>query len=133
MTKVHGILGCKRDRHRNHKVQWSYHHSPIRRCPYEVSFQILIFAIHPTTKVRGLSCFSYFNLKLKYCCRFPFFVERSGFAPLKLPKQHSTYHRADLSTPYCYVSPLVSLKAVEDIGFEPMTPCLQSKCSSQLS
>ena len=22
---------------------------------------------------------------------------------------------------------------VEDIGFEPMTPCLQSRCSSQLS
>ena len=25
------------------------------------------------------------------------------------------------------------LKFVEDIGFEPMTPCLQSRCSSQLS
>ena len=25
------------------------------------------------------------------------------------------------------------LPIVEDIGFEPMTPCLQSRCSSQLS
>ena len=46
MTKVHGILGCKRDRHRNHKAQWSYHHSPIRRCPYEVSFQMRELPCH---------------------------------------------------------------------------------------
>jgi len=25
------------------------------------------------------------------------------------------------------------LRIVENIGFEPMTPCLQSRCSSQLS
>ena len=29
--------------------------------------------------------------------------------------------------------PLLSLQKVEDIGVEPMTPCVQGRCSSQLS
>ena len=40
------------------------------------------------------------------------FVGRGRFALPKLPKQHFTYRKADLSTPYCYVSPLVSSKAL---------------------
>ena len=33
--------------------------------------------------------------------------------------------------PYCYL--LGDNGIVENIGFEPMTPCLQNRCSSQLS
>ena len=69
MTKVHGILGCKRDRHRNHKAQWSYCHSPIRRCPYEVSFLMRERPCHvlahivgkPMTYHVNLNCHSYIH------------------------------------------------------------------------
>ena len=35
--------------------------------------------------------------------------------------------------PFKPLQPFVLSKGVENIGFEPMTPCLQSRCSSQLS
>ena len=32
-----------------------------------------------------------------------------------------------------YAAPILNSQTVENNGFEPLTPCLQSRCSSQLS
>ncbi len=34
---------------------------------------------------------------------------------------------------FCLSTHISNLKKVEDIGVEPMTPCVQGRCSSQLS
>lgn len=46
------------------------------------------------------------------------------FLPTLLPSSH---FNCQLPTANC------QLKKVEDIGVEPMTPCVQGRCSSQLS
>ena len=69
------------------------------------------------------------------------FCDVGGFEPLpfSLVTVHllSLLHRATLLTLTSlanhHFGKLANSKKVEDIGVEPMTPCVQGRCSSQLS
>ena len=65
-----------------------------------------------------------FNSTIKLVCLMKFFF----FTPL-CSVNNFQFSVCSLHTAYC----LLPTPLVENIGFEPMTPCLQSRCSSQLS
>ena len=114
---------------------------PIRTSPdhRSLSTSLKLFAachvLHRQWKPRHPPCtLTYFLFS-----RFSFFY----FLPLFLPTYFFTFFCFFLSSSFLsLVSPsplsmliyyLFKINAMENIGFEPMTPSLQSWCSSQLS
>ena len=57
----------------------------------------------------------------------------NGLEPLPGLEPVHLYHYCPTSFAHLHIYKSAHLKKVEDIGVEPMTPCVQGRCSSQLS